>query len=771
MMDRGGSVAYMFADDWGDENDTAQNLGSDNFLGTNIPTNLPLTYPQKHITSSDFAALANINISRAQAIFKNGKYKGSLLDLEAVQSNAGRGGKAYRLHVDSLPSELRAKYYLQFGIDIHAKKVAGHETSTAKINEAMRFDPAYEAARKLAAWRLNIIRPILDHPYRSKGRMNVINAILADGVIDQNGHNKKIGKVTLYLWIKQYEENGLNGLMRKKRGDTEKKRVIVTRKWDYFFKGYVSESIQHDIGDEIRGYIRSLWAAGASGWTAVSEQAATKLIELSDALAVPEFRVLDQGNPRDKSSARTRFGVCNISRRFAEDERRYRLLAIKDKDNALYQDKYSASISRDYSAIKPREMIVGDVHPVDVMMRRADGSMVYPKAISWMDPATNEIHMTFVLCEKGEGIRREHVAQSFEAMTHDWGLPKLLYLDNGSEYKWTEMIDGFTMLSKLAGSMAVYDLDTDKHVNERVANARESVIRSLAYNAKGKPKIEGAFGNIEKVFFSTIKGWTAGDRMNKKTHLKGRDPIAFDGDGIAFLETASQALQWYHKRPQHGRLNGKSPNEALAEYIDNGWGKTILKRPEVMALAFATTEERRVDRGTVQYTPRPIKGQRGKTIRFYHDDLLMLTGQTITIKIPAYNPEYVFCYDRNKLVCIATPERSYHPLDIEGAKEGSRRNKYLRRQIAEKRSHCALLSLTDEVERHIAHLPDAPDVPVAASVSVEILEQMAALQDKERAEIEAANEKLPIKEISQWGVTNENNPLLQNVTFLEDDEE
>ncbi len=43
------------------------------------------------------------------------------------------------------------------------------------------------------------------------------------------------------------------------------------------------------------------------------------------------------------------------------------------------------------------------MHPVDVMMRRADGSQVYPKAISWFDVATGALHMTFALMEQAEG--------------------------------------------------------------------------------------------------------------------------------------------------------------------------------------------------------------------------------------------------------------------------------------------------------------------------------------------------------------------------------
>jgi hypothetical protein len=135
-----------------------------------------------------------------------------------------------------------------------------------------------------------------------------------------------------------------------------------------------------------------------------------------------------------------------------------------------------------------------------------------------------------------------------------------------------------------------------------VAEGREAVARSRPYNAKGKPGIEGAFGNLEQVFFATIPGWTAGDRMAKKTHAKGKDPIAFSGDARAFLDEAGRALDWYHKRPQHGKLKGQSPNEALRGFIDQGWGKTVLSRLEVLALAFAEVVERVPDRGRVSYT-------------------------------------------------------------------------------------------------------------------------------------------------------------------------
>ena len=131
----------------------------------------------------------------------------------------------------------------------------------------------------------------------------------------------------------------------------------------------------------------------------------------------------------------------------------------------------------------------------------------------------------------------------------------------------------------------------------------------------------------------------------------------------------------------------------------------------------------------------------------------------------------MFCFDGDELVCIATPEQAYHPLDVAGAKEGQRRNTYLRRHITERRSHCALLSLTEETARHIGHMPDAPEAPIAATVNVEALERMAVLEDETRAALaDAAGQAEPTRELSQWGQHDADNPHVAGVRFLEDDE-
>ena len=740
-------------------------LGAD-VAQTNDRTNDPLTTGGKWLSTDELASLASVAPRITQRALKSRRWRGADLVVREEASNVGRGGKILLVHVDSLPDDLRKSWYLERGIVLHEK--ANPETGNTVLISEQSFDrdARYDKALNVARWRHDVIRPVLELPRNSKERSLKLDELAEVVRTHPNGVKKPVLRRTIYNWVAAFEKDsaGLAGLMPKLRNDKGKSRTTVTRVWDQFFAGHISPEDQARVADDLTGYIRSLWGSGERGKYAVSEKATTRLIEISREMSVLAFDKLDLGRPVTRASADTQFGLCFVSTRKVDEERNYSILAVKRKDNARFQDDYMPHIVRDYSAYKPREIIVGDVHPVDVMMTRPDGSKVYPKAISWLDIATNEIHMTFVLCEPGEGIRREHVAMAFEAMVADWGLCKLLYLDNGSEYKWAEMIGGFTQLSKLTeGAFSIHDLGDNSEVHERVMGSREAVIRSLAYNAKGKPKIEGAFGNIEKVQFALLPGWTAGDRMSKKTHAKGKDPEPFPGTASEFLQAASTQLEWYHKRVQKGRLNGRSPNETLRDFIDDGWGKTVLGNEDVLALAFAEEVVRTPRSGRVSY-----KSRHGET-SYYYADVLLNIHTPVTLRVPAYKPEFVFCFDGERFLGIARPERSFGVLDPRGANELGRRKKTFLREIAEMNKHCALLDLVSETERHNKHMADTPDAPVAMTVDAGILDRLAIAAERERnAEISATKEaRRPAP--SQWKTGP--NEALSNLTYAEEEDE
>ncbi|MBF9052373.1 hypothetical protein GTA62_20480 [Roseobacter sp. HKCCD9010] len=436
----------------------------------------PLATTGFWLSATDVASLSGVALRVAQKALKSRRWRGADLVVRPVEiGRGGAGGKALQVHVDSLPTDLREAWYLERGIVLHAKPDVATGGTCLVPEQAHQTDARFEADLALARWRQEVIRPALAFEKGSPERAAVIEGLTREPRLFPNGTRKSVSRQTLYTWMRDFEAEGLNGLMRKRRADRGVRRQTVTRAWGAFFAAHVDAATQAGIGDELTTYIRSLWAAGECGWRAITEKSTTRLIEMSRDLNVLAFDALELGRCGDTNAKGTQFGLCNVTRRQVEHHRQYALLAIKNKDNATFQDRYMPSIRRDYSSLLPRQIVVGDVHPVDIMMRREDGTVVYPKAIAWYDVATNEIHMTFVLLQPGEGIRREHVAQSFEAMVAEWGLPEMLYLDNGSEYSWDAMIGGFTQLSKLTqGGLKVFDLEGDPNVAKRVATGREA---------------------------------------------------------------------------------------------------------------------------------------------------------------------------------------------------------------------------------------------------------------------------------------------------------
>jgi hypothetical protein len=50
------------------------------------------------------------------------------------------------------------------------------------------------------------------------------------------------------------------------------------------------------------------------------------------------------------------------------------------------------------------EVVFGDVHPIDVVLRREDGSTAHARTIAWLDFATNRLWLDVVLFAPGKGV-------------------------------------------------------------------------------------------------------------------------------------------------------------------------------------------------------------------------------------------------------------------------------------------------------------------------------------------------------------------------------
>lgn len=682
-----------------------------------------------HVSARELSELAGISVQAARAALASGTFRKYDLNIIEVPG-AGRNGIIRVAPISDLPPSLYEKARALIGDTDTPQKsavsVTNQETTLHETGDRMA----------LAMWRLEIIQPALAHGRGTASRKATAQE-LAGKRRQPDGKVKTVSERTIYNWIKRYEDGGIAALANKPSNAKSHPRVLVTRKWDEAVK--LPAAIKQDIADDLQRYIRSLWSNGTAGWRHVCQLSSAKLMELT----------LDAGWHVDADTIKE---TCEVNRSLAERWRSHSVVAVHDKDAKAYFDKFLPRVSRNRLGLKPMDIVVGDVHHIDIYLKREDGTMATPKAIVWHDVATNRLYWTLILLGAREGVRRFHVAASFASMCSQWGLPKRLYLDNGSEYNWAEMLNGFDQLAQLAGddiefTVSLADAEPDLKKNLQAVRQRVGkVIRSRPYNAPAKP-VEGLFSNLEQFYLSAVDGWIGGDRMKSKTKNVGKAPEPFPGDFAAFHETIADVLAYYHATPQRGWLAGKSPNDALQGAISDGWAGITQVEEKALLLAFAREDYRMVDRGRISWT--------GQT--YYADELLRFSGRKVRVRVADHNPDYAFIFDGDRLVAAAERDTSFGFLDVAGAREGARRAKEMRRVISEMKRDCDRLDLISEMNRFTATspvpaLPTANRIEVAGDVQAMIAETKK-FEHRQTQKAAATSSSKPLK--NQWGVEDE----------------
>lgn len=696
-----------------------------------------------------FAMLAQISDRKARQALARAvdgmTWRGARLTVRSVASAGGKSGERYEVLATSLPPELFQKWIAHKAQQ--PVPVAPVAKSITLEECDLRRDPQLSRRTDEAMWRMAVILPITQFRRYTPERSAAIKATLERDHIRPDGTTTKVSKTALYEWLTRYEQDGLAGLSPNQRKDAGTARTIITRAWDKACP--LDQEDKQQIAEQLREYIRSLWASGVSGWRMAQQLASSKLLELCR-----------QAGWQGQQGVMVK--ACLVSRSMVEEARSYSLVAIYEKDAKQFFDTHLPRIRRTREGMAPMEIVVGDVHPIDIAVTRPDGSVGYPRAIAWQDVATNRLFLTLVLLRKGEGIKQTDIAKSFASMCAAWGLPLSLYLDNGSEYSWREMMEGFQSLAQLTKQVTVQALSESADVQALLADSRE-LVRARPYNAPAKP-IEGLFSVIEQTVLKVVPGWVGGNRMRKKTHNVGREPLPFPGNWDEFQQALDSALTFYHQTPQQGSMKGRSPQQAYEAAMSEGWGKVEVPE-QVLLLAFASEDTRQIRAGYLSWDG----------IEYYDDALLPYTNSNLTVRVAKHDPRFAFVFDGTEFVCAARPAPKFGFLDSAGAKEQARREKLLRREITGRRQNTNRLDLVGEMARHNAAQPPMQEAPVKATVSINgaIGEMMKALREHEEQQLlEGKNEKAAnaqgVQRLSQWSSGNEPDPYLSSVKFTDE---
>lgn len=461
----------------------------------------------------------------------------------AVRRAYGRGGKSglsYQVSRSSLSEALERSLNDRF-----------------EAFESVELEPRRNAANQDAriGSRLDLVLEVLRHPERSPARAAAVEASAARAGVSVR---------TVERWTADYQRSGIAGLGRRKPSNAGRRRVHVSQPFDRAFRaaGYPEAELAR-LGEAVEANLKGLWASRAeiAGWAHVCRMAEFLLLEACEAAGF------------DLPPAALR-----LSRRHVERFSEFRIVNVMRNDRKRFDDD-KPRIRRDWTGLAPMARVVADVHPIDVIVTRADGTPAWPKLIGFMDAGTGRLFHHLVLLPKGEGIRQEHVTEAFLAMVAhpEWGFPRGLYLDNGSE---------FAHLVKLKPALEL--------INEGKAR---TVIFAQPYNASAKP-IENLFGRLERYVFSQLDGYAGGNRMAKKTQNVGKATQPYRGSWEAFCRQVDNMIRGFNDQPVGGQWKGRSPQAWLAEKIAAGWRPAVID-PLALDSLFSDRETRRVERGGV----------------------------------------------------------------------------------------------------------------------------------------------------------------------------
>lgn len=587
------------------------------------------------LTVAEVAARARISERAVQLAVRAGArgrpWRGCIPVVRETASKAGggAGGASLEIREDSLPADLR-----------HAPPPAVREPD-ASANSP----PAGDESGALWRFRHNAIAPALAHPRGSPERGQAIEAASRVDRLHPSGRVARVSVRSIQRWIAAHERDGMAGLRRKPQANRGRPRVFIGRAWDAAVP--FDDATRARIARIVRRDIDSLWAATAEcGWTEIARLAAVTLAGETVAAG------FDPGRRRLRA-------ICRVPRGLVERGRDKRAVAVFDKDRKRWADESVPRVRRTREGRRPMEIVIGDVHPIDILMLREDGSTYTPKLIAWHDWATNRVFGYPVFLPKGKGVRQEHAIEAFIAMATDprWGVPEHLYLDNGGEYNWAPFIADAMQLNSRMRS-----LDDDRALAAGVRARRSAIVKALPYNAAAKP-IEGAFATLEGGFLSTLPGWIGGNRMNKKTANLGRAPAPYPGGEDAFRRSLALMLEAYETQPQSGALAGRSPREAFDGFVSQGWKRTDIDR-RVLEIVFSRPVGRTVRQGSftlggTRYTAREIQR--------------LPAGTRVMPLAPLARDKGVrHVLDRHgEYLCLAEPVAGYDMFNPAGARESA----------------------------------------------------------------------------------------------------
>lgn len=573
------------------------------------------------ITTAELASLGGLSERRARKLClefiedTRASWQGAALVVKTITGCPGRYGKNYLALLSSLPSDLQARF----------------KALQTLVEGTFNPLPGRSGER---SWWLHVLGPALTTHPNTPERAAALKTIAASRHADRHGNPVKLNLRTLQRQMAKLEHGGTGPLVRSVRADRGQRRTFISRAWDKAVP--YPDAQKEKLAADLRQYIRE-WVAEGRPTGQVQFMASGYLARMT---AAHGFRMTDKAE-LDRA--------CAIPKQLVQAEQHLRKTHQRRADHARIENT-QPRIKRTIAGFAPMELVVADVHPIDVVLQRSDGGEAHPRLFAFLDLATQRCWCDLIFFEKRGGVRNPDLIASYMAMVDHpaFGLPQQLYVDNGGEFGFADMTDGAMQLAWPQ------------------AKRKTKVLHAIAYNAAAKP-VEQWFKRFEEQHLSALPGYRGGDRMKSRRKAPGQLTDAFPGSFEDFRRTFFALLRAYEAMPQpHGQLAGMSPSAAFASHVDAGWAAVTMD-PRDHLLAFTRPETRVVTQGCISVF--------GKS--WTCPELWAHLGRTVTVHIPPWHRfDGLLVQDAaGKMLGVARPDEEFGYLDPRGAQASATRKK------------------------------------------------------------------------------------------------
>ncbi len=568
---------------------------------------------QAKLSVKAVASLLGITVQAVRKQIREGKLIAEVTDGPA---RGGRNGKSYQIPLNSLPLEVQRKYWTTSEVAAAAVEspsekepdlTAGITYSLAELENAVgkeRFQDMLAAAER----RIEIIERAANPP-SGMGKTDWVKHLA-------EVHGRSM--VSIYGDMKKFEEFGIVGIMRKSR--------LLTR-------GPQRTSIPFEVERFIR-----------ANYLDRKKRKPAKVLKLLEAYC--------ETNGYDLPSRASMYRYLKDMETYEPD-----LCCLAREGPETYMKKFAEKATRaepDYV----NQVWMGDHHKLDMFISH-DGRAIRPWITVWFDVCSRVV-VGWCLSAGANGrtialalrhgmlpkIMRttDEVGNDVEETIELGGIPGMLYIDNGEDYK-----------SQVKKGKKHEDWELSRETRGICAQFDIKVQFATPYHPQAKAHVERWFRTFTEQFTSDQVGWCG---ANPDERPEGFDEKKLHEQGkLMNLDELSEKVEAYlyeYHTTRHSELRTQPIHKHFSTpKIREGW-------PDARALDICL-----MDVASAAVTASGIKrfGTRGKTRWFMHPELPAYAGQKVIIKFDpnrigellVFNPQtkkYMFTATNKELLAF-----------------------------------------------------------------------------------------------------------------------